>query len=214
MALLPKSLENGFLKALDPVANGLIRMGVRPNAITTVSVLLLVVSGATYATGALRAGAVLLFASGIFDLLDGKVARGGHTETRFGAFYDSTMDRFGEAALFTGIGIFFMNHPGQRLPVLGLGLCFAALSFSFLVSYTRARAEGLGLDCKVGIARRAERFIVLGVPTLLWGAGYKGWLLLGILIFLALVGAITTVQRIAHVYRLTEADSLNAAKGS
>lgn len=214
MGLLPKPLETSFLKAIDPVADGLMRLGVRPNTITTVSVLLLIASGATYATGALRSGAVLLLLSGVFDLLDGKVARRAHMESKFGAFYDSTMDRFGEAALFTGLGIYFMHAPGQRLPFLGLGLCFAALSFSFLVSYTRARAEGIGLDCKVGIARRAERFLVLGVPTAIWGAGRNGWMLLTILVLLALVGAITTVQRIAHVYRLTEASRSNAAKGS
>lgn len=212
MGLLPKSLETGFLKALDPVADGLGRTGIRPNTITTISVLLLVASGATYATGQLQAGALLLLVSGVFDLLDGKVARRAKMESRFGAFYDSTMDRLGEAALFSGIGIYFMQAPGQRLPFLGLGLCFAALSFSFLVSYTRARAEGIGLDCKVGIARRAERFIALGIPTLVWGAGPNGWLLLSILILLALVGAITTVQRITHVYRLTAAD-VPAAKG-
>lgn len=213
MGLLPKSLETGFLKALDPVADGFRRTGITPNWITTISVVLLVMSGATYATGRLRAGAVLLLLSGLFDLLDGKVARRSGLASRFGAFYDSTMDRLGEAALFTGIGIYFMNAQGQRFPFLGLGLCFAALSFSFLVSYSRARAEGIGLDCNVGIARRAERFLVLAVPTAIWGAGPSGWLLLSILILLALVAAITTAQRIAHVYRLTAAD-MPAAKGN
>lgn len=205
MALLPKAIETGFLKAIDPVADGLMKSGIRPNGITTISVLLLVASGFCYALSELRWGAGMLLVSGIFDLLDGKVARKAAMTTQFGAFYDSTMDRLGEAALFTGIGIHFMNTPGQRLPFLGLGACFAALSCSFLVSYARARAEGLGLDCKVGIARRAERFIALGIPTLLWGAGRRGLLLLGILVALAVVSAITVVQRIMHVYRLTEA---------
>ncbi|OGU01073.1 MAG: hypothetical protein A2085_00480 [Gemmatimonadetes bacterium GWC2_71_10] len=214
MALLPKAIENGFLKALDPLAAGLMRLGVKPNSITTISVLLLLLSGAAYALDHLRTGALLLLSSGIFDLLDGKVARSARLETRFGAFYDSTMDRLGEAALFSGLGIYFMNAPGQRLPVLGLAMCFAALSCSFLVSYTRARAEGLGLDCKVGIARRAERFIVLGIPTAIWGPGNQGWMLLVILTLLAGVAAITTVQRISHVYRLTEADRRTALKGT
>lgn len=207
MAFIPKPIETGFLKAIDPLADALMKAGVRPNGITTISALLLVTSGACYALEQLRLGAVVLLLSGVFDLLDGKVARKGAMTSRFGAFYDSTMDRVGEAALFTGIGIYFM-HPGpggQRLPFLGLFACFAALSCSFLVSYTRARAEGLGLDCKVGIARRAERFIALGVPTLIWRAGRRGWLLLFILVALALVSAITVVQRVVHVYRLTEA---------
>ncbi len=205
MALLPKPIETGFLKAMDPLADSLMRSGMRPNGITTISVLLLIASGACYGLEALRWGAAMLLLSGVFDLLDGKVARKAAMTSQFGAFYDSTMDRLGEAALFTGIGIHFMNTPGQRLPFLGLFSCFAALSCSFLVSYTRARAEGLGLDGKVGIARRAERFIALGFPTLIWGAGPDGWLLLFILVALALVSAITVVQRVVHVYRLTEA---------
>ena len=203
MALLPKAIEKGFLRALDPLADGMVRVGLKPNGITTISVVLLCASGAAYAMESLRTGGVMLLVSGILDLLDGKVARRANMASPFGAFYDSTMDRLGEAALFTGIGIHFMNTPGQRLPFLGLGACFAALSCSFLVSYARARAEGLGLDCKVGIARRAERFIGLGIPTVIWGAGRSGWLLLFILVVLALVSAVTVVQRIAHVYRLT-----------
>lgn len=203
-SLIPDPLKYGFLKAIDPIAGGLIRLGLRPNSITTISVMLLVGSGAAYALQALRVGAILLLASGFFDLLDGMVARKGHMASKFGAFYDSTMDRLGEAALFTGIAIFFMNSADQRLPFLGLGLCFAALSGSFLVSYARARAEGIGVECKVGIAQRAERFLALGIPTGIWGAGRSGWLLLGILVVLALIAWITVVQRIVHVYRQTE----------
>ena len=105
----------------------------------------------------------------------------------------------------------FIKH---QYTAVYLAMCFAALSCSFLVSYTRARAEGLGLDCKVGIARRAERFIVLGIPTAIWGPGNQGWMLLVILTLLAGVAAITTVQRISHVYRLTEADRRTALKGT
>ena len=150
-SLIPDPVKNGFLKAIDPIAGGLIGLGLRPNSVTTISVMLLVGSGAAYALQALRVGAILLLASGFFDLLDGMVARKGRMASKFGAFYDSTMDRLGEGALFTGIAIYFMTSPGQRLPFLGLGLCFAALSGSFLVSYARARAEGIGVECKVGM---------------------------------------------------------------
>ncbi len=216
IALLPEPLKIWFLDAIDPIADGLIRLGLSPNRITTLSIVVLIASGAGFATGWLRLGAALLLFSGFLDLLDGKVARRTGATSKFGAFYDSSMDRLGEGALFTGIGIFYirsgMHWGGGRLPVLGLGLCFAAVTGAFLVSYTRARAEGLGLECKVGMAQRAERIIFLGAPTLFFGAGPGGWLLLGILIWLAVVSWITVVQRIAHVYGITrESDAAAAA---
>jgi CDP-diacylglycerol--glycerol-3-phosphate 3-phosphatidyltransferase len=211
LTLLPPFLRDLFLKLLDPVAAALIRAGITPNRITTLSIFVLLASGVTFGMGALHWGAGLLLLSGVFDILDGKVARTAGMSTRFGAFYDSNMDRFGEAVLFTGIGVYFMNTTGQRWPVLGLILCFSTLSGSFLVSYARARAEGLGLDCKVGIAQRAERIVGLGVPTLFFAAGPDGWLLLSILFVLAVMNAITVVQRILHVYNLTRDEVRQAA---
>jgi len=190
--ILPEPLKNFVLGLLDPVADALIRVGLSPNGITTVSVLVLIASGAAFAMGELL--------SGILDLLDGKVARRGGMESRFGAFYDSTMDRVGDAALFMGIGIHFVITPGQRWPILGLMLCFGNLMTSFLVSYARARAEGLGISATVGIAQRAERIVLIGVPVLVWHAGPGGWMLLGILAFLFTTSGITAVQRVLHVY--------------
>src|SRR5207245_11053183 len=109
---------------------------------------------------------------------DRRVAREGARETAFGALYDSTLDRVGEAALFTGIGVFFLRGgvaPGRM--AVGVALCFVALTASLLVSYARARAEGLGIECRVGIAQRAERVLLLGAPTMALGAGNQGALL-------------------------------------
>jgi phosphatidylglycerophosphate synthase len=97
------------------------------------------------------------------------------------------------------------------VPVLGVFLALAALTGSFLVSYTRARAEGLGLDCKVGLAQRPERILGLGAPTLFFGAGPHGELLLAIIGILTILNWITVIQRVAHVYRLTNGDSSAAA---
>lgn len=206
-SLLPEPLKNAFLEWIDPLADGLMKAGLTPNRITTLSTFVIIASSVAYALGSLRLAGALLLSSGLFDLLDGKVARRGGMASRFGAFYDSSMDRLGEGALFTGIAIFYMTSAmrslGERLPVLALGLCFACLTGSFLVSYTRARAEGLGLDAKVGMATRAERILFLGVPTLFFGAGPKGWLLLGILGWLTLISWITVVQRIAYVHKAT-----------
>ncbi len=215
LTLLPEPLKNGFLELIDPVADGLIKAGLTPNRITTLSIFVLLGSGAAFALGALRVGAFLLLFSGLLDLLDGKVARRGNLSTRFGAFYDSSMDRLGEGALFTGIAIFYMRSAiaagSERLPVLALGLCFAVLTGGFLVSYTRARAEGLGIEARVGLAQRAERLVLLGVPTMFFGAGPGGWLLLSILIVLTLASWITVFQRIAHVYDVTAHETPPAA---
>jgi CDP-diacylglycerol--glycerol-3-phosphate 3-phosphatidyltransferase len=204
LTLLPAPLKSAFLDRVDPVADWCIRRRIPPNTITALSAVVLLTSGSAFGLGAPRIGAALLLLSGFLDLVDGKVARRGNLSTKFGAVFDSTLDRLGEAALFSGIGIYFVTTPGQRWPILGLGLCLAALSGAFLVSYARARAEGLQLDCRVGIAQRPERIIGLGGPTLFFGAGPSGYLLLGIMIVLAVVSYITVVQRVAHVYRITQ----------
>jgi phosphatidylglycerophosphate synthase len=205
MNVIPQAVKDGFVRLTDPVVQALIRGGVKPNVITTVGALVVVGSAVSYGIGAIRLGGALLLASGLFDILDGQVARHGGLSTTFGAFYDSSLDRVGEAALFGGIALHFMR--GGLLPgevVWGVMLSIAALSASLLVSYTRARAEGLGLDCRVGIAARAERIVVLGAPTLLFGAGRDGRLLLWIVAVLALATTITVIQRIVHVARLVD----------
>jgi CDP-diacylglycerol--glycerol-3-phosphate 3-phosphatidyltransferase len=205
MNVIPQAVKDGFVRLTDPVVQALIRGGVRPNTITTVGALVVVGSAVAYGIGAIRLGGALLLASGLFDILDGQVARHGALSSTFGAFYDSSLDRVGEAALFGGIALHFMR--GGLLPsevVWGVMLSIAALSASLLVSYTRARAEGLGLDCRVGIAARAERIVVLGAPTLLVGAGRDGRLLLWIVAVLALATTITVIQRIVHVARLVD----------
>lgn len=203
LTLIPEPLRVAFLNLVDPVADRLVRWHVQPNTITVASVVVLVGSGIAFGTGFPQMGAFWLLVSGLLDVLDGKVARRGGTTTTFGAFFDSTLDRLGEAALFSGIAIYFVTTSGQRWPVLGLGVSLLCLAGSFLVSYARARAEGLGLECKVGIAQRPERILGLGAPTLVFGAGPHGWLLLVLMAALGVANAITVVQRVAHVYRLT-----------
>ncbi len=203
VTLIPGPVRRAFLDLIDPVAEWLIRWRVQPNTITVASVVVLLGSGAAFAVEYPRMGAFWLLVSGILDILDGKVARGAGMTTAFGAFFDSTLDRLGEAALFTGIAIYFVTTAGQRWPILGLGVSLLALAASFLVSYTRARAEGLGVECTVGIAQRPERILGLGAPTLLLGAGPHGWLLLGLMVLLALASTVTVIQRVAHVYRAT-----------
>ena len=120
--------------------------------------------------------------------------------TRFGAFYDSTLDRVGDGATFIGIGAFLLTAPDVAYRNLAIILCMVAILGSLLVSYARARAEGLGLDCKVGIAQRAERILLVGFASLLAGAGPHALLLESIVALLALASLITVVQRFVYVY--------------
>jgi CDP-diacylglycerol--glycerol-3-phosphate 3-phosphatidyltransferase len=204
MTVIPKPIQRGFDAVLEPLVRSLIAGRVSPNTITTVGTGVLVASAIAFGFGHVRSGGALLLLSGALDMVDGKVARGGGKMTRFGAFYDSTLDRLGEAALFTGLAFHFMGGGvGSRWEHVAIWITLVALSSGLIVSYARARAEGLGLDCKVGVAQRAERILLLGVPTLLFGAGPEGLLLLSIVFLLALTSVITVAQRIAHVYRIT-----------
>ena len=205
MNVIPQRVKDGFVKLIGPLARLLIKSGVHPNAITTVGTLVVIVSGVAFGVGAIRWGGLLLLLSGIFDLLDGQVARQGGKITTFGAFFDSTLDRIGEGAVFSGLIFYFLSGPlpsilKTRAVVAGL----VALVASFLVSYTRARAEALGVENRVGIAARAERILLLGLPALVLGAGpgRPGVVLFWIVAVLAFVSAITVIQRVVHVARV------------
>jgi len=205
MNVIPQFVKDGFVGLTGPAARALIRGGVNPNTITTLGTLVVIGSGVAFGYGAIRLGGALLLLSGVFDILDGQVARQGGKITTFGAFYDSTLDRVGEGAVFTGLIFYFLTGPiSVELRVPAIAAALVGLVASLLVSYTRARAESLGVECKVGIAARAERILLLGVPTVLFGAGpgRPGVLLFGIVVVLAIVSAITVVQRVAHVARV------------
>ena len=198
---LLRALEKPFYATVNPLVQRLIRSGVRPNTITTLGTGLVLVSALAYGLGHVRMGGLLLLLSGVADTLDGQVARGGAMVTKFGAFYDSTLDRVGDGATFIGIGAFLLTAPDVAYRVPATIACMVAILSSLLVSYARARAEGLGLECKVGIAQRAERILLVGLFSLLAGAGPHGLLLEGIVALLAFASVITVVQRFVYVYR-------------
>lgn len=203
MVQLTAAVQQGYKATTAPLTAWLIRTGVSPNAITTVGAAVVLLSSVVFGLGWVRAGGALLLLSGIIDTLDGDVARAAGRTTRFGAFYDSTLDRVGDGATFIGIATFFLTTPDVRFPVVGAVLCMVAVLSSLLVSYARARAEGLGLDCKVGIVQRAERIILIGLPSVIVGAGPGGMVLQVIVALLALGSTITVVQRFVHVHRIT-----------
>src|SRR6266700_3171310 len=202
MNVIPQRVRDGFGKLIEPLAVVFIRLHIRPNLITTVGTLVVIASATAFGLGWVRPGGLLLLVSGVFDLLDGRVARRADMTTTFGAFYDSTLDRVGESALFGGIALYFLRGgvPAERL-TLAVVACLVALAASLIVSYTRARAEGLGLTAQVGIAQRAERVLLLGAPTLFFGAGNRGVLLFWIVVILAVATSVTVVQRLLYVAR-------------
>jgi CDP-diacylglycerol--glycerol-3-phosphate 3-phosphatidyltransferase len=188
-----------------PLVRALIRMGITPNTLTTIGAGLILLSSVAYGLGAMRWGGFLLLLSGVLDTLDGQVAREGAQTTTFGAFYDSTLDRVGDAASFIGVAAYLMYAPDIRWREAAVLTCMVGILAVMLVSYMRARAEGLGLDCKVGVAQRLERILGLGLPTLVVGAGSGGVVLTAIVVVLTLLSIITVGQRFAHVHRATAA---------
>ena len=189
----PFSYKESFRQLLRPLARVLSAMRVRPDALTAVGWALSVGAATLFALGLTKtAGAVMLFA-GLFDALDGAVARESNRMSAFGAFLDSTLDRLSESAIFVGV-TFFYAASGRTYETLIAG---AAMTFSLMTSYTRARAEGLGIECEVGLLERAGRVVILSVCSLF------GFLTAGV--GLVAAGAlVTTAQRFLHVRRATK----------
>jgi CDP-diacylglycerol--glycerol-3-phosphate 3-phosphatidyltransferase len=155
--------RNLAYRITNPLVRILSKSGITPNAITFINLALNIVAAYVIATGHFLLGGVLVLVSGLFDLLDGALARFTKQTTKFGAILDSTVDRISEAAILCGLLIWYLAR-GGRLEIV---LIFAALIGSFLVSYVRARAEGLGWQCQVGLFTRAERVIVLAIGLLI-----------------------------------------------
>ena len=181
-----------FLQFLRPLVRLLSSLRVRPNTLTVLGWALSLCSAVLFGLGyAQLAGAVMLL-GGLFDSLDGAVARESNRMSAFGAFLDSTLDRLSEAAIFVGIVYFYA---AAERPY-GALLAGVAMTFSLLTSYARARAEGLGIECQVGLLERAGRVVILSVFSMV------GLLMAG-LCLVAAGALITTAQRIFHVRRAT-----------
>jgi CDP-diacylglycerol--glycerol-3-phosphate 3-phosphatidyltransferase len=210
MKLLPDWIKNGYLRLIDPVANWLVKRGVHPNTITVVGTLCTVVGGIIYGTGHIRTGGWFLGLTALFDVLDGTVARRSGTTSTFGAFLDSTLDRLADGFVLGGIAVFYATsqlHGSVPLMITAL----LGLVGAFMTSYTRARAEALGLDAKVGLLQRPERVVLLSAPQAFFGLVLDGWVLAIIIVILTVTAWITVFQRVAYVYTATtRADAAEA----
>lgn len=202
MLSLWNAIQRGYLRVIEPVAGWLVRRRVHPNTITTIGTLCTMGAGVIFATGHIRTGGWFLGLTALFDVLDGTVARRTGRSSTFGAFYDSTLDRVSDGVLMGGLVVFYATHPEHRSAVM-LVITLLGLIGMFLTSYTRARAEGLGLNASVGLLQRPERITLLSAPQAFFGLALHGWVLAFIVTLLSVTAWVTAVQRMLYVYRTT-----------
>ena len=201
-------IQHGVYRIIDPAVRALIKIGVTPNMITTLGLLgnllaayLIVRAADTDSLTLLGWAGFAIIAFSIMDMVDGYMARTGHLESEFGAFYDSVLDRYCELATLSALAYYFM-HTGHLVFALWT---FLALIGSIMVSYIRARAEGLGKECKVGLMQRPERVVVTSLGLLLCGllSGIQGfdaiWCAVVPMILIAVLANGTAIVRILHV---------------
>ncbi|MFL5487507.1 MAG: CDP-alcohol phosphatidyltransferase family protein [Gemmatimonadaceae bacterium] len=196
-------LKKGALRVIEPAISFLARNRVSPNAITTVGTVITIAAGVVYATGHIMTAGWIMAVTAFFDVVDGEVARRTGRSTVFGAFYDSSLDRVADGALMAGLTVFYATNPIHH-NIYMMVISLLGIVGTFLVSYTRARAESLGIDAKVGVMQRPERIVLLSAPQALFGLFWNGWVLMAIIVLLSVTAWITAVQRIAFVYRATQ----------
>lgn len=206
-------LQKAIYKIINPVIKLMIRLHITPNLVTTlgfvgnlVAMWLLIVASQKLLAEPQCAysligwsGGIILFA-GLFDMMDGRLARMGGMSSTFGALWDSTLDRYSELVTLFGICLVFILG-GPEWFWLGV-ITFAAMIGSIMVSYVRARAEGLDIECKVGLMQRPERVVVTAVVAIVTGLTANLWWLAGGMILIAVLANITAFWRVAHCYKV------------
>ena len=178
-------------------------LGITPNTLTVIGLILSILTAVVLAKGFFLAGGLLVLFAGIFDMFDGAMARARNASTTFGAFFDSTLDRYSECIILFGLLVFALQKlviqerfwPSQIDQSWMIILIFIATVGSFMVSYAKARAEGLGLECKTGLLARPERVVILAIGLL---TGAVIWALF----ILAIFSNVTAIERIVHVWRV------------
>lgn len=194
--ILPSKIIASVLNFFNPLGALLSKLNINPNFITILALIFGAVSGALFALGhPFWAGAAIIIC-GLLDILDGKVAVIGKRQSLFGAIFDSTLDRYSEFFIYFGLAIHFQHH-------WALWIAFFAFLGSTMVSYTRARAEGLDIECKVGFMQRAERMLILLLASFLGIAFHIFDLFMIIaLVLIAVVSNFTALQRLFYVKKV------------
>ena len=198
-----------YLRLVTPMGTLFARWGVHPHVLTVVGFLISLAAGFVYAKGAFFWGACLLGLAGVFDTLDGQVARLTNKQSPFGAYFDSTLDRYSDLFPLAGLVYFFSGGTGltrglpagESSPLTVLAIVFS-IAGSFMVSYSRARAEALGVECKNGIMKRPERITFLITGSFLGSIPAVGPLLMKCTLFvMAVLTNATAVSRMVHTKR-------------
>jgi CDP-diacylglycerol--glycerol-3-phosphate 3-phosphatidyltransferase len=174
----------------DPLARALLRAHVRPNHLTMVGLVVSILAAWALAHGQLRGGAVLLALAGLFDFFDGSLARLANSVSAFGAFLDSVADRYSDLVVLLGVVLYY--H--RAADTIGVFLTMGALVGTIMTSYTKARAQSIGVPCEIGLIERPERLIVL-----IAGATFNA--LTPAMVALALLTNLTALQRILYMRR-------------
>ena len=190
-----RTLQANARRLLEPAVALLASLGVSPLLVSLFGVAFSAWGAVVVARGSLLAGGVFLLLAGLCDVLDGDLARRSGRVSAFGAFIDSTLDRLSEFVYFGGILLYVVRR-SSGYAVWEPVVILLALMGSVLTSYARARAEGIGVECKVGMMERPERITLLALGLF---AGYR--FLMAVMILLAVTSLATVVQRVRHVYR-------------
>jgi CDP-diacylglycerol--glycerol-3-phosphate 3-phosphatidyltransferase len=198
--LLNKYLVNGFLTVIEPLSKLLVSLDVHPHVVTFAGLLFGILSGLYFIQGAFLYAGIMIILAGICDVLDGRLARETNKISKFGALFDSTIDRYSEVFIFLGLATYFLHQSSYLVLLIIL-----AIAGSFMVSYTRARAEGLGIECKIGLMQRPERMTFLATGAILGSIpGTQRFFLVLSLWLIAIFANITVVQRIIYIKKKME----------
>ncbi len=201
-SVLPSWVKEGGRAVLAPIVRLAMALHLTPNTITVIGLGITLLASTLVASGWLLVGAAILTAGSLLDAVDGALARAQGGGTAFGSFLDSTLDRAGESILYIGIAVWLLRtQPEPLLPVVAL---LVALAGSFLVSYAHARAQGIGLGASVGLAPRTERLVLVIAGIALAGLGLTSGLV-AILVVVAVLTVVTVIQRMRHVWLLSQA---------
>lgn len=196
LGFIPEKWAGRGLRIINKIAGFFVGLKISPNVLSVFGLLAGLGAGCLFALGHPVWAAVLIIVCGVFDILDGKVAAKANRKTLYGAIFDSTLDRYSEFFIYFGLAVYFRN----RWP---LWILFFTFLGSTMVSYTRARAEGLGIECKIGFMQRAERMTLLVIGALV-GAVFKIFdlAMIVVLIAIALISNITAFERTLLVRKI------------
>ena len=206
MNLIAEKFVQGYSKLIQPIVDWSVKSGIHPNTVTWAGLFFTLVAANFFRLGSFFMGGVFLVVAGTCDVLDGQIARQTGHKNKFGAFFDSMIDRYSDIIVFLGLAVYFDKLYIYVLIIL-------AISGSLLTSYTRSRAGALGIDCKVGLMQRPERVTYIAGAAIFEGIlgwffkalfGVEHFLIIAVLWLIAIVSNVTVLQRIAHVKKELE----------